>query len=171
MDSMPEFTKVQEMLRKYPSKAFACQFNKDRAAIGIIRWQEGDKRGFVYVDRTRVIDRVVTELSSGNIPIFGNSSEAEELIQHASNMYRVVATDEKGNTKIDWLTKEGKSDHLVFALTYWRVALERAFSGINSGVVETAALRSDKIAPTVVNGKIPANIQLEESLERAQQGR
>lgn len=167
MDSMPEFTKVQEMLRKYPGKAFACQFNKDRAAIGIIRWQEGDKRGFVYVDRTRVIDRVVTELGSGNIPIYGNQSDVAEFITHAGNMYRVVETDEKGNTKIDWLTKEGKPDHLVFGLVYWRVALERAFSGINAGVVETSSRVQGNIAPTVVNGKIPVNIDVEQSLERA----
>lgn len=166
MDSMPEFTKVQEMLRKYPGKAFACQFNKDRAAMGIIRWQEGDKRGYVYVDRTRVIDRVVTELGAGNIPIYGNSSDVAEFITHAGNMYRVVETDDKGNTKIDWLTKEGKPDHLVFGLVYWRVALERAFSGINSGVVETDSIHRPTV-PTVVNGKIPVNIDVEQSLEKA----
>jgi hypothetical protein len=169
MDSMPEFTQVQAMLRKYPGKAYACQFNKDRAALGIIRWQTGDKRGFVYVDRTKVIDRVVTELNSGDIKIYGNESDAAEFINHAGNMYRSIETDEKGGIKIDWLTKEGKPDHLVFGLVYWRVALEKAFSGINAGVVETPLIHN-ATAPTVAkDGTIPVDLDLAESFERARQ--
>jgi hypothetical protein len=165
MDSMPEFTKVQEMIKKYPGKAFACQFNKDRAAVGIIRWQEGDKRGFVYVDRTKVIDRVVTELGSGNIPIYGNTSDVEQFIAHAANMYRAVETDEKGLTKIDWMTIR-KPDHLVLALVYWRVALERVFSGMNGNVVQTA-FPGKPTVPTVVDNKIPMDVNLAASFERA----
>lgn len=166
MDSMPEFTQVQAMIKKYPGRAFACQFNKDRAAVGIIRWQEGDKRGFVYVDRTKIIDRVVTELGNGSIPIFGNTSAVEEFITHAANMYRSVETDEKGLTKIDWMTIR-KPDHLVLALVYWRIALERVFTAINSNVVETSA-QPKQTVPTVVNNQIPADINLNASLERAQ---
>lgn len=165
MDSMPEFTQVQKMIKKYSGRAFACQFNKDRAAAGIIRWQEGDKRGFVYVDRTKAIDRVVNELSSGNIPIYGNVSDVEEFITHAANMYRSVETDDKGLTKIDWMTIR-KPDHLVLALVYWRVALERVFSGIHSNVVETPVLNKPTV-PTVVDGKIPIDIDVSASLERA----
>jgi hypothetical protein len=172
MDSMPEFTKVQEMLRKYPGRAFACQFNKDRAALGAIRWQEGEKRGFVYADRTKVIDRTVTDLASGNLQIFGRPSELEEFIKHANNMYRTVETDTKGLVKIDWQTHEGKPDHLVFALVYTRIALERAFSGMNGGVVETSEpVGGPMIAPTVIDGKITQKFDIEESLERAQQTR
>jgi hypothetical protein len=170
MDSMPEFTKVQEMLKKYPGRAFACQFNKDRAAIGAIRWQEGDKRGYVYADRTKVIDRTVTDLAAGNLPIFGNASEVEEFIRHAANMYRTTETDTKGMIKIDWQTHENKPDHLVFALVYTRIALEKVFSSLGSGVVETTAPSGGPpIAPTVVNGKIAHNIDVEESIARAQQ--
>lgn len=169
MDSMPEFTQVQAMLKKYPGRAYACQFNKDRAALGIVRWQNGDKRGFVYVDRTKMIDRLVTELSTGNISIFGNESEAEEFIGHASNMWRAIEQDEKGGIKIDWMTKEGKPDHLVFALIYWRVALEKAFSGITSNVVETPLIHTPT-APTVdKSGKIAVDFDLEESFEKAKQ--
>lgn len=165
MDSMPEFTQVQAMIKKYPGRAFACQFNKDRAAIGIIRWQEGDKRGFVYVDRTKVIDRTVTELAAGNIPIYGNVSDVEEFISHAANMYRAVETDEKGLTKIDWMTIR-KPDHLVLALVYWRVALERVFSGLHGNVVQTAYPNKPTV-PTVVNNKIPTDINVAASMERA----
>lgn len=167
MDSMPEFTKVQEMLRKYAGKAFACQFNKDRAALGAIRWQEGDKRGFVYADRTKVIDKVVNEITNQDISFLQRPSELELFIDHASNMYRTIETDTKGLIKIDWQTKEGRPDHLLFALVYCRIALEKVFSGINAGVVEIDALRNNKLAPTVVNGRIPSQIDVTESIERA----
>lgn len=171
MDSMPEFTQVQRMLAKYPGRAFACQFNKDRAAVGAVRWQEGDKRGFVYADRTKVIDRVVTDIASGNLPIFLKASEVEEFIVHASNMYRTIETDTKGLMKIDWQTKESKPDHLVFALVYVRIALEKAFSGVNAGVVETEARHLGKLAPTVIDGKITQKFDVEGSIELAQQKR
>lgn len=171
MDSMPEFTKVQEMLKKYPGRAYACQFNRDRAAVGAIRWQEGDKRGFVYADRTKVIDRTVTDLSSGNLPIYGKPDQVEEFIRHASNMYRTTETDTKGMIKIDWQTLENKPDHLVFGLVYCRIALERAFSAINSNVVETEERRGNKIAPTVIDGKILRKFDVEKSIEAAQQKR
>lgn len=167
MDSMPEFTKVAEMMRKYPGKAFACQFNKDRAAIGIIRWQEGDKRGFVYVDRTKVIDRIVTEINNQDIQFLQKPQDLELFIQHASNMYRTVETDTKGTLKIDWQTKESRPDHLLFALVYCRIALEQVFGGLNAGVVETSSRIAGKLAPTVVDGKITQSFDVAESIERA----
>lgn len=166
MDSMPEFTQVQKMLRKYPGKAYAAQFNKDRAAVGIVRWQTGDKRGFVYVDRTKIIDRLVTEINSGDIKIFGNESDVAEFIAHASNMYRSVEVDDKGTMKIDWLTKEGKPDHLVFGLVYWRVALEKAFSGVSGGVIEQP-VAAQQTAPTVKEGKVTMDFNVQESLNQS----
>lgn len=167
MDSMPEFTKVAEMMRKYPGKAFAAQFNKDRATIGIIRWQEGDKRGYVYVDRTKIIDRIVTEINNQDIVFLQDSHELETFIAHASNMYRTVETDTKGLIKIDWQTKEGRPDHLLFALIYCRVALEQVFSAIGSGVVETSSRSGQHIAPTIVNGKMQQMFDVEQSIENA----
>lgn len=165
MDAMPEFTKVQEMIRKYPGKAFACQFNKDRAEVGAVRWQEGDKRGYVYADRTKVIDRVVSEINSQDIKFLNKEQDLGRFIYHASNMYRTVETDTKGKIKIDWQTKANRPDHLLFALVYWRIALERAFSGLNSGVVETSSPRAK--APTIIGGKIVVPFDIDASLERA----
>jgi hypothetical protein len=169
MDSMPEFTKVQEMLRKYPGKAFAARYVKDTKEVGMVRFQEGDKRGFVYVDRTRAIDRVVGEVASQDIRFFVPVSHLEEAITHASNMYRTVETDEKGFTKVDWMTPAGAPDHLVHALVYWRTALEKAFTGLNSGVVETDPQNGHAIAPTVKKGKIEVEFDIQESLDRAEQ--
>jgi hypothetical protein len=168
MDSMPEFTKVQEMLKKYPGRAYACQFNKDRAAIGALRWQAGDKRGFVYADRTKVIDRTVTDLAAGSLPFYMPSSELDDLIRHASNMYRTVETDPKGQVKIDWQTIEGRPDHLVFALTYTRIALERVFSAVNSNVVEIAGPMQQTVPTVDWDGKYTQKFDVDESIRIAQ---
>lgn len=166
MDALPEFTKVQEMIRKYPGKAFACYFNQDRKEVGMIRWLEGEKRGIVYADRTKVIDRVVTEINNQDIRFLERPEELETLIAHASNLYRTVETDTKGKIKIDWQTKEGRPDHLWFAGVYWRIALERAFSGLNSGVVETIS-QTRQTSPTVVNNRIEVAFDIQESLRKA----
>lgn len=166
MDAMPEFTKVQEIIKKYPGKAFACYFNQDRKEVGMIRWLEGDKRGIVYADRTKVIDRVVTEVNNQDIRFLQQPEDLEALISHASNMYRTVETDTKGKVRIDWQTKEGRPDHLWFAGVYWRIALERAFSGLNSGVVETIS-PTRQASPTVVNNRIEVAFDIQESIRKA----
>lgn len=168
IDAMPEFTKVQEMLRKYHGRAFACYFVRDSKDIGIVRWMQGDKYGTVHVDRTKIIDRVVNEIASGDIKFYAPLKEMEELIRHAANMYRTVETDERGRIKVDWNTPDGKPDHLMFAGVYWRIALEQAFSGVGHGVVETVDPDVGVKTGPVVNGKMEVEFDIESSLERAQ---
>lgn len=168
IDAQPEFTKVQEMIRKYPGKAFGCYFVRDTKEVGMIRWGEGLKRGTVQADRTKIIDRVVTEVASQDISFYLPKSDLEDLIKHASYMYRTVQTDEKGKMKIDWQTQIGKPDHLVFALVYWRIALEKAFSAAGPGMVETSLRTGGVTSPTVKDGKIQVEFDIASSLDRAE---
>lgn len=151
IDAMPEFTQVQRMINKYRGKVWGCYFLRDSKNVGAIRWGEGDKRGLVYVDRTKALDRYVTELTSHTMPFFIKEDEMEEYIGHAANMYRAVETDEKGGVKVDWKTTEGKPDHLVFAGLYSRIALERVFNGSGAGVVETEPRRPNASIAPVLN--------------------
>ncbi len=168
IDSMPEFTMVQEMIRKYPGKVFGAVFpGSGNKEVATVRWMEGDKRGLVYIDRTRAIDRIVTELNAKDMMFLKHPKDMEDFIYHASNLYRSVETDDKGVIKVHWKTKEGKPDHLVFALLYCRVALERAFSGIEAGVVETQPLQNTPTAPTIQDGSISLGFDIEGSIDRA----
>jgi hypothetical protein len=168
IDSMPEFTMVQKMMRKYPGKVFACAFpGSGTKEVSTVRWMEGDKRGYVYVDRTRALDRLVTEINSKDIQFQLKPQDMEDFIFHASNMFRTVETDDKGKIRVDWRTKEGKPDHLVFALLYCRIALERAFSGINAGVVETTQPTSMNISPVIKDKSIEVDFDIEGALDRA----
>jgi Phage terminase large subunit (GpA) len=166
IDGMPEFTMVQSMIRKYPGKVFACYFARDTKQVGIIRWGEGDKRGIVSADRTKIIDRLVTEITTKDIKFLQKTQEIEEFISHASNMYRTVSTNDKGSVVVDWKTKDSRPDHLVFALVYWRIALEKAF-GSMGGVVEMKGVDTKTPAPTVINNKISVQFNIEDSIERA----
>lgn len=168
IDAMPEFTMVQKMIKKYPGKVWGCYFSRDTKNIGAIRWGEGDKRGIVNADRTKVIDRYVNEIANQAMPFNLKQSDMEEYILHAANMYRTVETDDKGGIRVDWKTGEGKPDHLVFAGVYCRMALEHAFSGVNAGVVETTSLQNANTAPTIRDGNITVDLDIQQSMERAQ---
>lgn len=165
MDAMPEFTQVQAMLKKYPGKAFACYFKQDRQQLGIVQWGEGDRRGFVYADRTKIIDRLVTETSGRDLGFLMRPDALEELIKHAANMYRVVESNDTGTkTVVEWRTLT-KPDHLVFAGVYWRIALEKVFSG-GGGVILTPGTIGPT-SPTIVDGKAEFSVEVDKSLQRA----
>lgn len=167
IDAMPEFTMVQKMIKKYSGKVWGCYFSRDTKNIGAIRWGEGDKRGIVNADRTKVIDRYVNEIASNAMPFYSKRQDMEDYILHAANMYRTVETDDKGAIRVDWKTTEGKPDHLVFAGVYCRMALEKVFGSVNSGVVETAPLQNQNTAPTIRDGSINVDLDIEQSMEKA----
>ncbi len=172
-DAQPEFTEVQAFQRKYPGKFFACRYVEDTYGIGAIRWQTGNLRGFVYADRTKVIDRLVTDVTSQSIRFTCQPSELEDLIIHAKNIYRKSEKDEKGKVVTRWLTI-GKNDDapgaahrddLVHAGVYWRIALEKSFSP--GGGVITEAKDGQQPDLTVRNGKAKVEFDVKQSLERA----
>lgn len=152
IDAMPEFTMVQRMIEKYPGKVWGCYFSRDTKNVGIVRWGEGDKKGIVNADRTKIIDLYVNEIANQTMPFNMKTSDTEEYILHAANMYRTVETDDKGGIKVDWKTAEGRPDHLVFAGVYCRIAMERAVSG--SSAVVSPKLPTEKKSYIVEDGQI-----------------
>ena len=171
IDAMPEFTKVQEMIRKYPGKVWGCYFARDTKNVGAVRWGEGDKKGIVNVDRTKALDRYVNEITSHAMPFYIKRTEMDEYIAHAGSMFRAVESDDKGTIRVDWKTQDGRPDHLVFAGLYARIALERVFSG-GGQVVETEPPKTNTpVAPTVRNNSIEVSFDIDKSLELAQRRR
>lgn len=177
-DAAPEFTEVQARIRRYPGKFFGCRYDDDAKGLGIVRWQSGDKQGYVNADRTKIIDRLVNEVTNQEIRFMCQPSQLEDLITHAGNIYRRVETDDSGHTKVRWITVgkssgetgSAKPDHLVHAGVYWRIALELSMGG--QGYVNDGASRSSTApeAPTVRDGKIEFKVDVAESIERAKNG-
>lgn len=167
-DYLPDYTQAKYYIKKYPGRVFACTFRQDRNMLGTIQWGEGDKRGIVYADRTKAIDQMVSEFSSGANHFLMRPDELEELIKHAANMYRVIETDEVGKTKVEWRTVK-KPDHLLLTGVYWRIALEKVFGGLGAGVVTTEpSLPTVQRAPTLVDGKGTLAVDVKGSLAKAQ---
>lgn len=171
IDAMPEWTPVKTMIDKYPGKVWACYFTDNKKRAGIVEWGNTPAtKGIVNADRTKVIDRYVTEIATGVMPIFSKETELEDFIIHAGNIWRATEEDENGKVKTVWKSK--KPDHLVFAGVYCRMALEKVFSG-NGGVTE---MEVNKVkvqqAPTIEqNTNIMVEFDIEESIRRAQAGR
>lgn len=173
-DAAPEFTEVQAHIRKYPGKFFGCRYVKDAKGIGIVRWQTGKEQGFVYADRTKIIDRLVGEVAAQEIRFMNQPSDLETLIVHASNMYRVVEQDDHGHLNVEWKTvgaeTSKKPDHLVHAGVYWRIALERSMGGGGFVSDDKAGGSGVKSGPVVKNGKFEMQFDVKSSLEKARLG-
>jgi hypothetical protein len=108
---------------KYRGRVFLCHYRQDRKTMQLIKWGHDEEAGNVVVDRNRMIQLVVDELTDKRIPIFGNREEWSDLITHWSNMKRVEEMDGLGVMKKKW-EREG-DDHLVHAQVYWRVGMSK----------------------------------------------
>jgi DNA-directed RNA polymerase subunit RPC12/RpoP len=152
-DAAPEYTMSEKMVKKYPGKVWACTFSLDTKNIGVVRWGQKEKAGTVNVDRTKMIDKYVTEINNKTLPFLIKPTELETFITHAANMYRQIETDEKGMVRIRWLTPEGKPDHLVLAGVYCRVALEQSM-GVTGSALVSPKLPTEKKSYIVEDGKL-----------------
>lgn len=129
-DSNPYPTPVQNLVNKYPGKVFAQFYDEDTKDADPIHWLEGDKRGTVRSDRTKVIDATVADINSQDILFNLSLTDLEnaEYIKHWQNMYRIVEESAKGIVRGVWKNIEGKPDHLAHATVYWKVAMQQTLS-------------------------------------------
>lgn len=135
IDANPDQTVPRKLAKKYPGKVFINFYIQDKKNMGIIRWLDGDSRGVVHADRTKIIDHVVMEIQNKDIKFRIPPHDMDEFIYHATNTYRVTETSDYGMSKSSWKVKEGKPDHLLHALVYWRIALSKTMQG--SGMIIT----------------------------------
>jgi DNA-directed RNA polymerase subunit RPC12/RpoP len=135
IDANPDQTIPRKLAKKYPGRVFINFYIQDKKNMGIIRWLDGDHKGVVHADRTKIIDHVVMEIQNKDIKFRINPHDMDEFIYHATNTYRVTEDDGFGMSKSKWAVKEGKPDHLLHALIYWRIALTKVMQG--SGMIIT----------------------------------
>lgn len=137
MDAMPENTMAHHYKETFEN-FFICHLGRDKENNSVIRWGEDDKRGIVFADKHRVIDRLVDELLAGKI-LFSVPADQNfrTFIAHCGDLRRVKEIDTLGVERFIWesLTKE---DHFLFALLFYWVAKQTAISGVAS-VISSAA--------------------------------
>lgn len=137
IDANPYPNIPKQLAENYPGQVFIHYYKQDTKNLGITQWGEGDKRGVVYSDRTKLLDLVAGEINNQEMSIFIGERELEKMIYHCENMYRSVTTTTQGIEKGAWLTKPNKPDHLLHCLAYWRVGKMKLKSKGSSGVVNT----------------------------------
>lgn len=146
MDAMPDNTMSHHFKDTFPN-FFICHFSRDKESNSIIRWGENDKQGIVFADRSRAIDRLVTELLEGKI-LFSLPSDKDFrlFLDHCGALRRVKEKNALGVERYVWDTLEGKDDHFLFALLYFYFALQSHASGaasvIGGGAPRSSILRT-----------------------------
>jgi hypothetical protein len=172
IDSNPYPTPVMKLVEKYPGKVFAHFYDEDTKENEAIRWGEGDKRGIVRSDRTKIIDAVVADINTQDLLFNVSLTELEnqEYIKHWLNMYRVVEESAKGITRGVWKNIEGKPDHLAHAQIYAKVAMQQTLSiGMIAHTQQPNAERKEQAVYANPDGTIMSGFdfnQLKASLDR-----
>ncbi len=125
IDLNPYPNTPRTLAEKYPNKVYCNSYVQDRKEVGAIRWGSKERAGSVNSDRTKIIDRVASEINNKDIQFTMTPQKLDEYIEHWLNMYRGVETNAQGIKRGAWFTKENRPDHYAHATIYFRIALEQ----------------------------------------------
>jgi len=125
IDLNPYPNTPRALTEKYPGLVFCNSYVQDRKEIGAIQWGLKQREGAVRSDRTKIIDRVASEINNKEITYTLTPQAMDEYIEHWLNMYRGTEVNSQGIKRGVWLTKENRPDHYAHATIYWRIALEK----------------------------------------------
>jgi len=133
MDAGPERTWAEEFKNKYP-KLFLCFYRKDKEVKEIVKWggmtkTDQDNWGYVWTDRTRIIDKVIDEIVKGNIQFAINRQDLEVYIRHWESMRKIIEITPLGTERYIWDSKTGV-DHFSHATVYFQIAKMRKMSKV-----------------------------------------
>jgi len=139
IDALPFPHEPRRMVASYPGKVFMHYFSKDKQRTEIIHWGEHEKDGIVESDRTKIIDAVTADIMAEDIIFNMTHAEMELFINHCLALYRTTRETRQGSREgvvvPVWETIDNKDDHYFFALTYFKIALEKAT--ISSAIINT----------------------------------
>lgn len=148
IDANPYPVEPRRLAKKYPQQVFIHYFVQEQKDMQIIMWGKSDKKGVVVSDRTKIIDMVVNELIQQEIIFNLTLTDLEQYISDWGQLFRTIDTNKQGIQKAVWKSIEGRRDHYAFATMYWRIALEKVFSG--GGVVRTPQKKQNSLITTSV---------------------
>lgn len=143
IDANPYPVVPKKLSEKYPGRVFIHYFVQDQKSMEVIKWGKGEKDNIVESDRTKMIDMVVSELSSQEILFNMTLSQLEQYIYDWTQLYRTIEENLAGIKRAVWRTIEGRRDHYAFATLYWRIALELLFA--EGGVIRTPIKKQNGI--------------------------
>lgn len=158
IDALPDFTTPQALAKKYMGKVFVHYYSPDNSqSMEVSRRKEGTEYGVLQSDRTKLFDLLAADIVNKSFRFFQPPKELEGLIKHCEHAYRIVEADTKGIMKARWETKEGKDDHWLHALAYYRVGLSFMIKSGTTGGVSAAKKSKLPRSYHVTNDKIGVN--------------
>lgn len=135
IDANPYPDWAVKLVKKYPGRVFVHYYVQDKKNIGTIQWGEGEDRGVVQSDRTKILDQVAGEIVRRDLCFVMKHSEMETYISHWAPLYRTIEVNAKQQKRGIWLTQENRPDHLAHATVYARVALYKVATGFAGGII------------------------------------
>ncbi len=163
MDAGPERTWAEEFRVKYP-KLWICFYKTDKDKKVKIKWGEGEDTGIVYADRSRTIDKAVTDLVYSDIQLALKPKDLEAYIKHWLVMVKKKVIDTLGRASYKWdKNTEHAQDHYVHATNYFNIARSRG-SGVD--YIPSAEREKDKIELIVEDGEGGQKMDLKDYLRR-----
>lgn len=170
IDAMPYPNTPRKLSERYKGKVWLHWFKEDVKNVGIVEWGQGDKSNVVYSDRTKIIDSLVAEFQNQDITFNLTVQELEQYINDWTVLYREIEEDARGRLKPVWKTIASRRDHFAFATIYWRIALEKTFSG--GGVIRTPSKKNKAPEhPVISPDKTVPAVDVKDVLHRAQRGK
>ena len=131
MDAGPERTWCEEIAKKYP-RVYLNFLRRDKDIKELIKWggqkgtfEDRQNYGYVWTDRTRIIDKTWQEILNGNILYGMTKDDLEKYIRHWETMRRIVEEGPDKKERYIWESSTGL-DHFVFATVYYYIATQRS---------------------------------------------
>lgn len=130
MDSGPERTWAEEFKKKYP-KGFLNFYHRDKQKAEMIKWggytkgvEDKKNWGYIWTDRTRIIDKTLYEILKGNIQFSLTREDLEKYIKHWESMRRIIEQSPDKTERYVWETTNGV-DHFCHATVLYYIATQR----------------------------------------------
>ena len=142
IDAMPDITVPRQLADKYPGRVYLAEFDYNSTRKKITKFNPTNRKGFVKIQRTDIMDLVVRELRTRAMQLHLPGDKMEQLIDHSIVMVRMQEKDNegKGKLKVFWVTQGEAPDHFWFALMYARVAMMRG--AVEKGISQPNATTS-----------------------------
>lgn len=129
IDAMPDNTMSKYYVDTYPFMQMSFFQDNTNNPQTIVWWGENDRKGIVYSNRDRILDRMLSDMIEAKFLINVESNrELLEYIKHFETLRRVKEVNTKGIERYVWDSTTGV-DHYVFATLYGYLALLGNSSG------------------------------------------
>lgn len=136
IDSQPDFTVINKVARKHPSRTFGCEYQETRPA-NMTTTKQSDQLSNIYANaddhivkayRTGTLNALMKVHNNGGIvyPVRSTQAATDETdmaAENFKNLKKVRMPDKYGDVKEAYKKLDG-NDHYVHALNYLNMAIE-----------------------------------------------